>query len=148
MSATVTGRHKLVGDVHLVLVDDQGRYLFGRRINTGYEDGAWHLPSGHLESDESIVEALVREAAEEIGVVIAPENVRFAHVMHNSSSGGRAAFFFLVSTWAGIPSNQEPDKCDALAWFALTELPDRMIAYCRAALGSIADGEPFSVYGW
>ncbi|WP_327109982.1 NUDIX domain-containing protein [Nocardia sp. NBC_01730] len=148
MSATVTERHKLIGDVHLVLVDDQGRYLFGRRANTGYEDGAWHLPSGHLESDESVVDALVREAAEEIGVVIAPIDVHFAHVMHNSSSGGRAAFFFLVSTWAGTPINQEPDKCDALEWFAPAELPDRMIRYCRAALSSIVASQPFSVYGW
>ncbi|MEV0339437.1 NUDIX domain-containing protein [Nocardia sp. NPDC050713] len=144
----MTQRHKLIGDVHLVLVDEQGRYLFGRRANTGYEDGAWHLPSGHLESGESIVDALVREAGEEIGVVIATEDVRFAHVMHNSSSGGRAAFFFMVSTWAGTPVNQEPDKCDALGWFAAAELPDRMIEYCRAALSSIAVGEPFSVYGW
>lgn len=148
MSATVTERHKLIGDVHLVLVDDQGRYLFGHRANTGYEDGAWHLPSGHLESDESVVDALVREAAEEIAVVIAAEDVQFAHVMHNSSSGGRAAFFFLVSTWTGIPINREPGKCDALGWFSPAELPDRMIAYCRAALRSIAVGQPFSVYGW
>ncbi|MGY2114863.1 NUDIX hydrolase [Nocardia gipuzkoensis] len=148
MSATVTERHRLIGDVHLMLVDDQGRYLFGRRANTGYEDGAWHLPSGHLESDESVVDALVREAAEEIGVVIAPEDVQFTHVMHNSSSGGRAAFFFLVRTWAGTLTNQEPDKCDALEWFAPAELPDRMIAYCRAALISIAAGQQFSVYGW
>ncbi|WP_245548743.1 NUDIX hydrolase [Nocardia exalbida] len=148
MSATVTERHKLIGDVHLMLVDDQGRYLFGRRADTGYEDGSWHLPSGHLESGESVVDALVREAAEEIGVVIAPKDVQFAHVMHNSSSGGRAAFFFLVRTWAGTPTNQEPDKCDALEWFSPAELPDRMIAYCRAALVSIAVGQPFSVYGW
>ncbi|MEU2014046.1 NUDIX domain-containing protein [Nocardia sp. NPDC019302] len=148
MSATVTERHKLIGDVHLMLVDDQGRYLFGRRADTGYEDGAWHLPSGHLESDESVVDALVREAAEEVGVVISPEDVQFAHVMHNSSSVGRAAFFFLVRTWGGNPANQEPDKCDALEWFAPAELPDRMIAYCRAALISIAAGQQFSVYGW
>ncbi|MGW5377892.1 NUDIX hydrolase [Nocardia sp. NPDC003999] len=148
MSATVAERHKLIGDVHLMLVDDQGRYLFGRRANTGYEDGAWHLPSGHLESGESVVDALVREAAEEIGVVIAPGDVQFAHVMHNSSSGGRAGFFFLAHTWAGTPTNREPDKCDALEWFAPNELPDRMIAYCRAALASMAAGQQFSVYSW
>ncbi|MFC8527828.1 hypothetical protein [Nocardia sp. NPDC057227] len=33
----------------------------------------------------------MREAVEEIGVQIAPEDVEFAHVMHNSSSGGRVA---------------------------------------------------------
>ena len=63
-------RHMLVGDVHLVLVNRAGRVLFGQRQNTGYEDGAWHLPSGHLEAGESVVAALIREAKEEAGIVI------------------------------------------------------------------------------
>jgi 8-oxo-dGTP diphosphatase len=84
-------RHTLVGDVHLVLVNRADRVLFGQRQNTGYEDGAWHLPSGHLEAGESVVTALIREAKEEIGIVIADHDVEFSHVMHNSSAGGRVA---------------------------------------------------------
>jgi hypothetical protein len=63
-----TRRHKLTGDVHLLMLDGDGQVLFGRRQNTGFEDGAWHLPSGHLEAGESVVAALVREAKEEIGI--------------------------------------------------------------------------------
>lgn len=142
-----TRRHKVTGDVHLVLVDDN-RVLFGQRQNTGYEDGAYHLPSGHLEADESVVTALIREAKEEIGVTIKPEDVRFAHVMHNSSSGGRVAFFFTVETWEGEPENREPDKCSELYWFPMNKLPDHMIDYCRVALQHIAAASPFSIYGW
>lgn len=146
---TVTSkRHTVIGDVHLLLSDRQRRVLFGRRANTGYEDGAYHLPSGHLEADESVVAALVREATEEIGVTIDPAAVDFAHIMHNASSGGRAAFFFLVEQWEGEPLNMEPDKCDDLAWFDLEALPDRMIPYCREALHHIAARRPFSLYGW
>ncbi|MFE9578573.1 NUDIX domain-containing protein [Nocardia sp. NPDC006044] len=140
-------RHKVTGDVHLVL-REEGRVLFGRRQNTGFEDGAWHLPSGHLETGESVLDALIREAREEVGVTIAPEAVRFAHVMHNSSAGGRVAFFFIVDDWQGEPTNREPAKCTDLAWFSLGDLPDHMIAYCRTAMGHIADGTSFSVYGW
>lgn len=46
-------------------------------------------PSGHLKAGESVVTALIREAKEEAGVIIDPHEVEFAHVMHNSSSGGR-----------------------------------------------------------
>lgn len=141
-------RHKVIGDVHLLLTDGQGRVLFGRRANTGYEDGAYHLPSGHLEAGESVVDALVREAKEEIGVTIDPAAVGFAHVMHNSSSGGRVAFFFSVEEWEGEVSNMEPGKCDDLAWFALDALPGRMIGYCRDALRHIADQRQFSTFGW
>ena len=62
-----TRRHKLTGDVHLLLLNSDGEVLFGRRQNTGFEDGAWHVPSGHLEAGESVVQALIREAKEEIG---------------------------------------------------------------------------------
>ncbi|WP_063061547.1 NUDIX hydrolase [Nocardia sienata] len=148
MTVASEQRHKVIGDVHLLLTDGQERVLFGRRANTGYEDGAYHLPSGHLEAGESVVAALVREAKEEIGVTIDPAAVGFAHVMHNSSSGGRVAFFFQVQRWEGEPVNMEPDKCDELAWFALDALPDRMIGYCRAALGHIADQREFSTFGW
>ncbi|MEV5837641.1 NUDIX domain-containing protein [Nocardia sp. NPDC052112] len=69
-------RHKVTGDVHLLLRRGS-EVLFGQRRNTGFEDGAWHLPSGHLEADESVVDALIREAREEIGVAIAPITARF-----------------------------------------------------------------------
>lgn len=142
-----THRHKLTGDVHLLLNAD-GRTLFGRRQNTGFEDGAWHVPAGHLEAGESVVQALIREAKEEVGVTVAPGDVRFTHIMHSSSSGGRAAFFFAVRQWEGEAENREPEKCSELAWFSLDALPDRMIGYCRVALDYIAAGEHFSVYGW
>lgn len=143
-----TRRHKLTGDVHLLLVNRAGEVLFGQRQNTGYEDGAWHLPSGHLEAGESVVAALIREAEEEIGVVIDEHEVEFCHVMHNSSSGGRVAFFFVVRRWTGEPENREPDKCSGLRWFPLGALPEQLIPYCRAALESISVNDCFSSFGW
>lgn len=144
---TKTQRHKVTGDVHLLLRRGN-KVLFGQRQNTGYEDGAWHLPSGHLEAGESVIAALVREAEEEIGVAIKGEDVQFSHIMHNSSSGGRMAFFFTVRSWQGEPVNLEPDKCTALEWFAADALPDHMIGYCCTAMDHIASGTPFSIYDW
>lgn len=140
-------RHKVTGDVHLALRRGND-VLFGQRQNTGFEDGAWHLPSGHLEADESVIDALIREAEEEIGIIIKPEDVHFAHIMHNSSSGGRMAFFFTVRTWQGETENREPEKCAELQWFSADGLPERMIGYCREAMAHIAVNQPFSVYGW
>jgi 8-oxo-dGTP diphosphatase len=143
-----TRRHKLTGDVHLLLINRAGEVLFGQRQNTGYEDGAWHLPSGHLEAGESVVTALIREAKEEVGVVIDEHEVEFTHVMHNASSGGRVAFFFTVHRWTGVPENREPDKCSGLRWFPLGDLPDQLIAYCRTALEHISIDHCFSTFGW
>ncbi|MGH3783766.1 MAG: DNA mismatch repair protein MutT, partial [Pseudonocardiaceae bacterium] len=79
---------------------------------------------------------------------ISPEAIEFAHVMHNSSSGGRIAFFFTVRHWEGTPENREPDKCGEIRWFPLNALPDHMIAYCRTALDHVTTDQPFSIYGW
>lgn len=107
-------RFRVTGDVHLLLLDGD-KVLFGRRQNTGFKDGSYHVPSGHLEAGESMTAALIREAKEEVGVTIAPEVVEFAHVMHNSSSGGRIAFFFTMHQWEGTPENREPGKCGDFA---------------------------------
>jgi 8-oxo-dGTP diphosphatase len=143
-----TWRFQLIADVHLVLVDSDGRVLLGRRQNTGFADGAFHLPSGHLEAGESVVAALIREAREETGLTIGPEQVEFAHVMHDGEGAGRVHFFFFVRQWSGTPVNREPDKCSELGWFAFDQLPEPIVAYCRAALTHIAAGQQFSLYGW
>jgi 8-oxo-dGTP diphosphatase len=147
LSMADSHRFKVTGDVHLLLLDGDN-ILFGRRQNTGFEDGAYHVPSGHLEAGESVTTALIREAKEEIGVTIASEAIEFAHVMHNSSGGGRVAFFFTVRHWEGTPENREPGKCSEIRWFPLSALPDHMIAYCRTALDHVKASQPFSIYGW
>lgn len=147
-SQSDTRRYKLTGDVHLVLVDRGGYILFGLRQNTGFEDGAYHVPSGHLEAGESVVETLIREAKEELGITVAAEHVEFAHVMHSKHGGGRAAFFFTVQVWDGDPANLEPEKCGELRWFSRRQLPENLVDYCRVALAHIEAGQPFSLYGW
>lgn len=142
-----TQRHCVIVDVHLVLMDN-GRVLLGRRQNTGFADGAYHLPAGHLEPGESVVEALIREAREETGIVIAHEAVQFAHVMHAASGAGRVAFFFTVDQWHGEPRNLEPHKCGELAWFQWNHLPDPIVPYARVALDHISRGAPMSVFGF
>jgi 8-oxo-dGTP diphosphatase len=143
-----TRSYKLIGDVHLILLDSVGRTLFGLRHGTGLMDGMYHLPAGHLEAGESVVQAVIREAREELGVTINPEHVEFAHIMHSPVTGGRASFFFCVRKWKGIPANREPGKCLELRWFPVDKLPEAMISYCRAAFEQIATGNPFSVCGW
>jgi 8-oxo-dGTP diphosphatase len=143
-----TRSYKLIGDVHLILLDAAGRVLLGRRQNTGLLDNAYHVPAGHLEAGESVVQAVIREAGEELGIIIDPEHVEFVHIMHGAWAGGRASFFFRVRQWKGIPVNREPDKCSELHWYPLDALPDATSSYCRGALEHIAAGSPFSVGGW
>ena len=143
-----TRSYKVTGDVHLLLEDAAGRVLFGLRQNTSIGDGSYHLPAGHVEEGESVIDTVIAEAKEELGITIGPEDIEFAHVMHTTLAGGRASFIFRIRRWKGIPRNREPRKCRELRWFSLNALPKNMICEYRKALKHIAAGNPFSVSGW
>lgn len=42
--------------IHVFLVRDD-EVLLLKRFNTGYKDGFWGVPAGHLEADETVWEA-------------------------------------------------------------------------------------------
>ncbi|MFP3990288.1 methyltransferase domain-containing protein [Streptomyces sp. E11-3] len=135
-------RHAEVVDVHL-FVRRGDEVLLARRANTGYADGLLHAPSGHLEDGEDVREAMIREAYEEIGLRLAPDDLRVALVMqHRSPSGGSRIGWFFEAAYGvgGEPTNAEPDKCSELTWHPLDALPDDLVAYCRAVRPAPARG--------
>lgn len=138
-------RHTEIVDVHLILL--RGReVLLARRAGTGYADGLLHAPSGHLEDGEDVRAGMIRETAEEIGIDLAPQELRAAVVMQHRSPGGgpRIGWFFTARLAAGaVPVNREPDKCSELGWYPLDDLPQDMVAYCRAGLDAFRAGVPF-----
>jgi ADP-ribose pyrophosphatase YjhB (NUDIX family) len=67
-------KFKLIASVYLLFVKDD-KILLLRRCNTGYEDGNYGLVAGHLDAHESLTQAAIREAKEESGVDINPEDL-------------------------------------------------------------------------
>lgn len=106
-------RYRAICALHLLLVRG-GQILLSRRFNTGYEDGNYSVPAGHLEPNEPVTVGMAREVGEEIGVVINPKDLEVAHVMHRNAGHGRIDFFFTAKKWEGEPENKEPEKCDGL----------------------------------
>jgi 8-oxo-dGTP diphosphatase len=138
IAADVPQRRRVVVDVILLLASS-GRILLRERANTGYGDGAYEPPSGQLADRETIVETAIRVASA-AGIMIGPENVSLAHVMHDVSGGGRIAFFLSVSGWTGRPTS--PD----VRWFPVGDLPTNMLDRARVALRNYAEGMRFSTY--
>lgn len=139
----------LVVGVHLVIEDD-GRVLLGRRKGTAYADGLWHTPAGHMEPGESITRAMAREADEELGIIIAEQDLDLVHALHHLDADdgrGRLQLFFRPARYTGRISNAEPDKCHELGWWPLDDLPGTTVDYTAHALGEIARGRPMSVVG-
>jgi 8-oxo-dGTP pyrophosphatase MutT (NUDIX family) len=112
-------------------------------------DGSFSIPAGGLDAGETIGAAAIREAYEEVGVRIAPGDLRYVHTLH-SRTGGAAwvGHFFQAMVWEGAPALREPDKHSDLQWRSIDALPSETIPYVRQAILAIAARKPYSEYGW
>jgi len=122
--------------------------LLIRRFNTGYADGQYSVPAGHLDGGETVLAAAAREAMEEVGVRIEPQDIEFSSVMHRLDGEERVDFFVKIRDWAGEPFNAELDKCDEIRWVDVNDLPANTIPYIRQALRSHFQENRFDEFGW
>lgn len=146
---TKTERNKAVTAVYLFLKKD-GKILVARRCNTGYQDGNYQVPAGHIDAGELPTEAMIREAKEEIGIDLKKEDLRLVHVSFrpkHDETGDRVDYFFEATRWDGEVVNAEPEKCDDLSWVKPDELPENMTPPCRVAIECAERGEIFSELG-
>ena len=134
-------------DVFLLFVRD-ARVLMALRENTGYADGQWNLPSGKVEPGEELLAAAVREAREEVAVVVTA--ARLATVVHvqRQAETPRVGFFFEAESWHGEPANAEPHKCGGLRWVPLDALPDNTVPYTTAGVTQYRKGTTYGHLTW
>lgn len=146
-------RFQIIPAVYLILVKSN-KVLLMRRFNTGYMDGYYSMIAGHLEGNETLQQAVSREAFEEAGIIVDPKRLQLIHVMHTRSemldygNEERIDFYFSVSRYDGQPEIKEPDKCDDMRWFDLAKLPEKLTPRVRQALGNKAKNIMYSDLGW
>ena len=141
-------KFKLIATVHIFLTNNEDEVLLLRRFNTGYEDGNYSVIAGHIDGNEEVKAAAIREAKEEAGIEIRPSEIEVVGVMHRKGEDERVNFFLATSRWNGSIVNAEPDKCDDLSWHSFHELPVNMVPYVRRALEYYRKGKCFDSFGW
>lgn len=136
-------------DVHLILIRS-GLVLLGERMNTGFADGQLNLPSGKLEAGEDLRSAMIREAEEEVGLRLLPDDIRLVCVVHYRLAGHepRIGCFFTANHWDGEPFNAEPQKCAGLVWADPHALPAHTVEYCAEGIKAHLQGLHFVAPGW
>lgn len=140
-----TERQSLVAAVY-VLFERENEMLFLKRANTGYMDGSYTLPAGYLDGGEAPTTAAAREAMEEVGLRVDPEDLELAHCMVYRAAEGsheRVTLFFRAKLFSGEPRNAEPQKCDDVAWFPKDKPPVKIVWEARHALDQIAAGNVY-----
>jgi 8-oxo-dGTP diphosphatase len=135
--------------VACVIIKKADKILALRRSNTGYEDGNYGLPAGHVEDGENFRQAACREVLEETGLHITPEQLTFKLILHEKHPEDiRVILFFEATDWRGEPTNAEPHKHDQLTWLNPSHLPTNLMKTLPEALSAIAAGQTYAEYGW
>lgn len=124
--------------------------LCQKRYNTGILDNQYDVAcSGHLEKDESAKEAMIREAKEEIGIDIKPEDLNYSSTIHATfSDSDYVLITFKASKYEGVPTIMEPDKCSELKWFKIDNLPEELAATRQVMVYNDKNNIKYSEYGF
>lgn len=110
-----------------VVIEKNGRILLSRRQNKGWGDGLLCIPGGHVEPDETLTEAAIREAKEELGLDLKLEDLTY---LCTEVKNGGGKFYISIEFLARTTQeakNAEPNECSELVWVDPNNLPDDVI---------------------
>nr|BFD92093.1 NUDIX hydrolase [Kitasatospora sp. Xyl93] len=113
----------ITGFVAAAVINHDGRVLLVRRNPDDYMGGMWEIPSGTVETGETILDALHRETAEETGLAIDQVTSYVGHFDYQNSRGGTTRQF----NFAVTVEKTEPvvlTEHDAHQWALPSELPE------------------------
>ncbi len=133
-------RNKIIPAVFLIL-EKPDTILLLERSNTGWNDGKYTLPSGHVERGESPREAIIREAFEEVGVRVEECYLELKTVLYRKIKDNeeRIDFVFRATKWQGEAVNNEPSKASNIIWSDKANLPANTIDFIRNVIISDVD---------
>jgi len=108
-----------------IILIRNGKVLLGLRKNLRYASNQWMLPGGTTESNETVLDSLIRETQEETGVFLYKDDLTFVSVAHwfngnNKTSG--LTLFWSTDKFNGNVENVEDDKCVKLDWFTKEDI--------------------------
>jgi 8-oxo-dGTP pyrophosphatase MutT (NUDIX family) len=112
--------------VTAVLHDGAGNFLMAKRGQNARDNhGRWEFGGGTVEVGEKLEETLMREYAEELGVV--PFNIKFIEMREFVNEGYHwIGAFFVAQIDPATPRIVEP-VFDELQWFTSATMPENMM---------------------
>lgn len=131
-----------------LILKQNNNVLLSLRQNTGYADGFYGLVSGHVEDGESATTAIIREAYEEAGIELTPNQLKVTHIIHRKTNRLNVDIFFECEAWRGRLNNQEPEKCGGLDFYPMNALPINTMDYIADSLRAVVNKEFYSEHGW
>jgi 8-oxo-dGTP diphosphatase len=87
----------------------------------------WALPGGHLEFNERLVDAACREANEDMGLALMPEQLQLVSIVDDLQPENGIHYVhvsFELKDADVEPKLMEPERCEEWRYFPLSDLPD------------------------
>jgi 8-oxo-dGTP pyrophosphatase MutT (NUDIX family) len=146
-------RFRVKVGVFLVLFKDDA-LLCLRRYQTGIEDGLYVVPMGGLQEEETPLQAVAREAREEVNLTVKHKDLLLKHVMYRKHTQPDGYFFyqqdlfFVAHQFTGILRNLEPHKADDVRFININDLPKSLSPFVKQAIECILSDVPYSEFGF
>ncbi|USS88961.1 NUDIX domain-containing protein [Fructilactobacillus cliffordii] len=146
-------RYKTNSAVFALIFDDsRTKILLQKRINTNIKDGYFDVgTSGHVEKNESMSQAMIRELKEELGINVEKKNLKFSSMMHKKYNDTAEPYYngyFIVEKYEGTPHIVEPEKDAELLWAPIKDLPQNLIEDRKIAINNYLNGISYCEDGW
>ncbi|MBB3159726.1 NUDIX domain-containing protein [Rhizobium laguerreae] len=126
--------------VGLVILRD-ARILLYKRMRSP-EAGYWNIVGGKVDHMEPAETAARREAEEETGLTIGRiERLCISEQIIDADRQHWISLLYLAHDVEGEPQLTEPDKLSDFGWFPLTDLPEPLSAFTKAAIAALSTAE-------
>lgn len=128
-----------------VLPFRDGKVLLMRRANTPYCEGYYGVPSGHLEKGETPVQAATRELLEETGLRMSEEDLGLRYITFRQANHDYHDYYFVTDVAAEVePRLVEPESCDDMQWFDVSDLPENVVPEVTYVLKNMGEALKFA----
>lgn len=140
-------KEKFLSAVYIIIKNQEGKILLQRRQGTKLWPGFLALPAGHIDEGENAIDAVIREAKEELNIDICEDDIVDSFVVNRRNKSLKPYFdvYFEISSFKGQITINEPDKCSELKWADMNSLPTDMVDFEIEALENRKKGITFSV---
>ena len=117
--------------------------LLMKEKKAGNEDGKYDLPGGHLEENEDIFDAMIRETKEELLIDLDNKDLKLIYLMHHYTKE-RLNFIFEADGSKLSPLIGEPNKCSELKWVDIEKIPRNISKKVKKIIKDILDKKTYN----
>ncbi len=130
-----------------LILESESRMLFLRQ--TKRNGGRITLIGGNVEDREFAREALAREALEEAGILVDPNELTLVHVLHRhklQKDETLLVLYFKTDRFRGVPASLEPKKFKDVQWLPSDHLPEEVSKPTLHVLQCVQQGLIYSEF--